>query len=482
MEIWGKYRAMNVQVKAMLWFTFVGFFQRGMSLLTAPIFTRVLSTEDYGVFSVYNAYSSVLVIIATLWTYQGAQNNALIRFPEQKLKIVSTFQSLSFVISFVFLMAAIAFRRTLAEWMGLAPILVVVMFLSFVFASPANNWICYKKFEYDYIRPVIYTIVISALTPICGLAAVFIFNQNQGVARTVSYVVVNTILPGAIFYCINYIKGKSFFDASLWKYALAFNIPLIPHYLAETFLNQTDRIMINTYFGTSEAGIYSVAYSAASIILIFTAAANSALVPFYYRKLKEKEYRAIGKVTISSLIFVAFMMETMTLFAPEVIRVLAGKDYSGAVYLVPTLSASVFFNFLCQIFARVELYFERKIYSVIATFGAAAANVGLNMLLMPVIGYQGAGYATLISHLFFCLLHYLFYRRIVQEQLGSVHIYNLRAILMISVGVLATTFLFTMLYRYFVIRLLIFGVGLLVSLLQRKKIKEIARSILTKDF
>lgn len=461
----------------MLWFTFVGFFQRGVSVLTAPIFTRVLSTEDYGVFSVYNAYSSVLVIVATLWTYQEVQNNALVRFPSQKLKIVSTFQSLSFVISLAFFAVAVALRQTLSEWMGLAPILVVAMFLSFVFSSPPSNWICYKKFEYDYIRPVAYTVVISILAPMSSLAAVFIFDQNQGVARTVAYVLVSTILPGAFFYGVNYIKGKSFFDAALWKYALAFNAPLIPHYLAETFLNQTDRIMINAYFGTGEAGIYSIAYSAASIILIFTAAANSALVPFYYRKLKEKEYQTIGKVTVLSLIFVAFMMEAMILFAPEIIHVLAGEAYSDAAYLVPTLSASVFFNFLCQIFARVELYFERKIYSVVATFGAAAANVALNMLLMPIMGYQGAGLATLISHLLFCLLHYMFYKRIVQEQLDSAHIYDMRAIMLISGVVLATALLLTMLYGHVALRVLILSGAIVFVSFQFQKIAAIVRSV-----
>lgn len=71
-----KYRKMNIQLKVVFWFTFVGFLQRGISLLTTPIFTRVLTTDEYGLFSVFTAWSSILAIVITLNLHMGVINNA----------------------------------------------------------------------------------------------------------------------------------------------------------------------------------------------------------------------------------------------------------------------------------------------------------------------------------------------------------------------------------------------------------------------
>lgn len=43
-----KYRSIPVQVKASLWFLICAFLQKGISFITTPIFTRLLSTSEYG--------------------------------------------------------------------------------------------------------------------------------------------------------------------------------------------------------------------------------------------------------------------------------------------------------------------------------------------------------------------------------------------------------------------------------------------------
>ena len=49
MNITSKYRSLSVQAKAALWFTICSFLQKGISFITVPIFTRLMSTEEYAV-------------------------------------------------------------------------------------------------------------------------------------------------------------------------------------------------------------------------------------------------------------------------------------------------------------------------------------------------------------------------------------------------------------------------------------------------
>ena len=86
-----------------------------------------------------------------------------------------------------------------------------------------------------------------------------------------------------------------------WKYALNYNLPLVPHYLSQTVLNQSDRIMINSIVGSSAAGIYSLAYSASVILTIVNQSVLNSYNPWMYKKIRDKEYDSIGEVSVMLL-------------------------------------------------------------------------------------------------------------------------------------------------------------------------------------
>ena len=60
-----KYRSIPVQVKASLWFLICAFLQKGISFITTPIFTRLLSTSEYGQYNVFNSWMNIIIVIVT---------------------------------------------------------------------------------------------------------------------------------------------------------------------------------------------------------------------------------------------------------------------------------------------------------------------------------------------------------------------------------------------------------------------------------
>ena len=472
-KIVARYRNMSVQLKVVFWFTMVGFLQKGISMITTPIFTRVLSQEDYGMFSVFASYYTVLVIVATLYLHMGVINNAFVKMKDSNEKIVSAFQSLSFVISSSIFILALIFREELGKLMGLPSIVVVFIFLGYIFIEPFHNWVIYKRYQFDYVKPVLVTVVVSILTPLVSVIAIMLTKENQGIVRVASYVIVNTILPGIIFYVVNYKKSKTFYDKKLWTYALTFNIPLLVHYLSETLLNQTDRIMINKILGPTDAGIYSVAFAAAAIFTIFSGALNTAFVPWTYQKIKAQDFKQLAKISYLVLLGLAVILSIMIMFAPEVVMVLAGNKYTGAVYLIPTLSASVFFGYMYRLFSRIELFYEKKSYTVISTITAAIVNIILNAWWIPIWGYTAAGYSTLVSHILFCVMHYIFYKKVNRESMNSVKVFDGKILAAISALVLTISFVMTFLYNYLVLRLVIIAIIMLFAFIFRNKIKEL---------
>lgn len=477
-RLYRKYKNMNLQVKIVFWFTLVGFFSKGISLISTPIFTRVLSTSEYGKFSVFSSYFTIVSVIATMNLHLTAVYNALTRHESSKEKVISSFQSVSLCTSLVICTIAFIFKEHISDLMNLSQTVVSTMFIGFIFVEPYQLWLVYKRYQFEYKKPIIFTAVISVLTPIISLVAIYLAYSNKGEARILAYLAVNTFLPGFICYFANYKKSKTFYDANLWRYAVLFAVPLIPHYLSETLLNQTDKIMINAYFGSSEAGIYNIAFTAASFIQILTSAINSAYIPWQFQKIKAKEYKILGNVSYSILLFLAVLISLVTLFAPEIVYILAGENYIGAVGLIPTLGASVFFNYMYQLYARIEMYCEKKSYTIIATFSATVLNIVLNMVFMPSYGYNFAGVSTLISHIVFCIVHFYFYRRVCRECLEGAKVYDSKIMLGISSLLLLFTAVVTWSYNYFVMRVVILCLILILIITLKKKIICIINGII----
>ena len=77
-----KYKKMPQQVKASLWFVICGFLQKAISLITTPIFSRLLTTSEYGIYSVYQTWAGIIIIFASLNLASGVYLRGLIKYED----------------------------------------------------------------------------------------------------------------------------------------------------------------------------------------------------------------------------------------------------------------------------------------------------------------------------------------------------------------------------------------------------------------
>ena len=95
-----KYLGMSKPVKAAFWFTVCSFLQRGISMIATPIFTRLLSTENYGLYSTYLSWETVLMMLVTLSLYK-AMMNLYVKYENQEM-VLSAVCGLELVLSLTF--------------------------------------------------------------------------------------------------------------------------------------------------------------------------------------------------------------------------------------------------------------------------------------------------------------------------------------------------------------------------------------------
>lgn len=468
-----KYQNMPPALRAGLWFTICNFLQKGISFITVPIFTRLLTTEEYGLYSVYTSWHSIMTIFATLQLSYYVFNKGLVKYENDRDEFVVSIQSLSGVITLALMVLYVPFKDFIYIKTGMPTVLMLCMIVQIFFEPPVAYWTSRKRFEYDYRSVLIVTLGIAVTNPLFGIILIksHLF-ENAALARVFSISLV-TAVAGCVF-AINIIKrGRKVISRKYWLYALAFNIPLIPHFLSSTILNQADRIMIERMTTKTNAALYSVAYSAAMVCNLFAQAIQQAFLPWLYQKMSKKEY---GKIPAIINVFLIFMLAILTMiicFAPEIIWILGSSKYAEAIWVIPPVCGSVFFIFMQNFFANVEYYFEKTKVIALASVGVAMLNIALNYIFINKYGYLAAGYTTLFCYLAYSITHFLLMRRLCKANDVDVsQLFDLKMVMILSIITLMIVFIMVSVYSYLIMRYSILIVILIGLLLSKNRIKH----------
>lgn len=461
-----KYKELPLPLKATLWFTICIFIQKAFSMVTVPVFTRLMSAEEYGEFSVYSSVFGVVVVITTLNINGILATKGFGKYKDKSAMFISNMQIVSSVSVFLFFILFLFVRKWVYNITGLNEIEFLCMFGVMLVTPAFEIWSAKKRYEYGYRSILIFTILFLACNAFFGISAVY-FSDNKGEARIVSYCLIQIVLYG-ILYFTNYKEFR--FNREMIRYIINFNLPLIPQGLANQVLARSDIFMIQYFLGHAEAGIYNLGYSVAMIIVILTTSINNTFVPWFYQKLEKKELTRIKFISKYMICFIFMGVIFIMFIAPELIIIFAPSEYSNAIYVVPPSVAGIGFTMVYTLFVSVEMYYEKTTIVMLGSVGIAVVNINLNMFFIPKFGAVAAAYTTLVSYVGYAIVHFFLAKRYCMN-FNIMEIYDLKYLVKISVVLILFMFLSMSLYQTILIRyfLLLIVVIFFIGIYIRKK-------------
>lgn len=467
----------STKMKVSFWFLVCGILQKGIQIITTPIFTRIMSTSEYGDYSTYTAWYQIIYIFVTLKMTTGVYTQGLVKFEKERDDFSSSIFCLTSICILGSLIILFSSPTLWENCFDLSFILLIAILVDSLADSAFQLWQRRELVENRYKKLILISLLNSFFTPVLGIAAVMKSYQKVE-ARILTSVLINVILFFPL--AVSILKKSTYKNIiRYWKYLLLYSIPLIPHYLAQVVLNQSDRIMIKKICNSADAGIYSLAYSLAVILQIINDAINKTLDPWLFKKIKEKQYNEIAHISYLLMIGVGIINLGLIAVTPEVIAIFAPKEYYNAIWVIPPVASSVFIIFMYNFFASFEFYYEKTSSISIASLIGAILNVILNAIFIPVLGFLAAGYTTLICYIFYIIFHYFSMYHICRDKLNVKEIYSIHTIIGICIIFGGCATIFVLLYQHFIIRYaLILTIVLLVFLFRKKiysiyKIKDI---------
>lgn len=464
-----KYRSLPVMVKASFWFFVASFFQKGISVLTTPIFTRLLSTEEYGRYTVFTSWMDIFSVVISMKMYAGVFSSSIVKYETDRNRYTASVQGLTATLTLIWLCIYTLSKNWTNQFLSLNTIQVYAMFLIIWTTSVFSFWAVEERVDLKYRTLVIVTIIMSVMKPITGILAVCVA-EDKVTARIIALAIVQLVVYIGFFFK-DICRGKTFFNKRYWRYMLQFCIPLLPHYISATIMNSSDRIMIQQMAGESEAGIYGLAYSIAMVMILLNDALIQTIEPWIFKKIKSNSMDAIEKTVYIALTMIAAINIIFILIAPEVMRVFAPNTYWEGKWVIPPVAMSQYFQFLYSTFALFQFYYEKKILIAATSSIGAILNIGLNYTLIPKFGYVVAGYTTLFCIAVYAIVHYFMMQKICIKEYGK-RVFSIKHTMKHMLLFLGMGMLSTITYYSAVLRWGMMAVSILVIVAYRKKLFE----------
>lgn len=401
----------NRVVKAGIGYTVGNYMLKGLSFLTVPIFSRLLSTADYGIFNTYLAYQTILFLLIGLALHTSLKN-ARYKYQEDFARYNSNCILIAICSLVVWLVLGNALYPLYGEWLGFSRMVVNLLLLDSFGTALIQFFNVYVGLDYQYTS----FLKISAFNALAnlGLSVLFIltvFRDDRATGR-----ILGNALPVAIIALVIvwyfWRRARPSYSREHAKYALGYSIPLIPHGISQVILSQFDRIMIKKMIGNAQAGIYSFGYTIFSIINVTANSLDNVWGPWFYEKMSENKYEDIRKAGSKYAFGMMLFSGMVMLGTPELVKILGAQSYWDAMYSVIPIVAGGYFMFLYTFPSYVEYYYEKTKYIALGTGLAAAMNVMLNFICIRRFGYMAAAYTTLMTYLLYFVFHYIIAWRI----------------------------------------------------------------------
>lgn len=456
--------------KAGVWYTISNIGVKATAIITTPLFTRLLSTSDYGISSTFSSWYTLLVVVFSL-NLEPSVGRAKLDYPNDLGKYVGSIQTLSGIFSVALIAVSLLFIKPLSKFMELEYLALAVLGVYLVFSPAVILAQARYRYEYKYKENILILLYTTLFTALLSIALILLLKQDKWIGKIIG-TAFPTVLLGAMFWIACAKRQELSFNKEYYRYALAISLPMIVHALSLNLLAQSDRVIITKYIGTEATGIYTLAYQYAILIQIIMNAINQAWQPWFHDNLFAGNEQLIKEKVKPLTILVCFVGLGCVSLAPEAIAILGPVEYRSGVWAVPPVVLGVYCQSLYSNYLNIELHLKKTKYLSYGTIIAAGVNLGLNILFVPRYGFVAAAYTTLFSYMLLFGIHYAITRFVLKVKLYDDWFFLL---CFISISILSAGFM--LLYEHFIIRFLaIFLIGVAFMFYNREILLSFIRN------
>lgn len=408
----------NKNASNALWLISGKLVQSLLGLIINFLTARYLGPSNFGLIS-YAASVVAFVVPIMQLGFNSVLVQELTNHPDDEGKILGTSISLSFICGLFCIIGVYFF--TLVANPGETETTIVCVAYSLMLLFQATEMILYW-FQYKLLSKFTAIVSLIAYVLVSAYKIFLLATAKDVIWFSISYSIDFFLISLSLYFIYKKLGGRKFsFSWTTAKRIFSRSKFYIISGLAVVIYAQTDKIMLKLLINDAATGLYTAAVTTAGMASFVYAAIIDSLRPTIYEYKKNGDKLSYEKkVTLlySIIIYLSlFQSLIMTIFAPWIIRLLYGTDYVSSIAALQIIVWYTTFSYYGGAKDVWILGEEKQKYLVWLNISGAVANIGLNWLLIPYMGINGAALASLITQIFTNIIMLIIIKPLRRNQL-----------------------------------------------------------------
>ena len=382
-----------------------------ISFLLLPLYTSVLTTEEYGIVDLVNTLTGLLIPIITLQI-----ENALFRFlidardnEKEKSNIIISALVTVFIQSLIFIILYIFVRNYVNNsYKDFLIINILTYMISAIMLQLARGLGDNLTYTIGSFITAVFTIIFNII-----FLVIFKFNAYGMIlasciahSATALYVFISKKI---LIYCKN---GRV--QRNVIKRLLSYSIPLIPNALSWWIFNSSDRIIVNRFIGISANGILAISNKFSNLYIVIYNIFNLPWTETASVHIKDRDKNVFFNKTIN-IVFRVFLAMCFGIIAcmPVVFPIMVNEQFIEAYKYIPILMIAALGNVIVGLISVIYVA-QKDTKSISKTsIYAAIINIIVHLLLVKIIGLYAAAISTLAAYLAMCIYRIIDVKRYI---------------------------------------------------------------------
>lgn len=387
---------------------------KALAFISIPIYTHLMTVEEYGIVNVYISIIMIAPIILTLNTEVAIGRYY---FDSKNIDDFKEFVGCSIkVSSIVFLLMTVA-SVVILPWISTKLSFSYLLSLSII---PVSLYKIINSVFTQIYNPIMESKKIAIVSSIqsylaFGLSVIAIFLLPS--EKYYGYVIGNVL---AMFflgvYLFQQVKPyyKNSFKKNHIKYLLNYCLPYLPYSLSGVIIAQFGKIFISSDGGFTDAGLYSFASNIALVLMVFIGLIHQAWNPFYFRYMNQKDYESIDEDYDIIWRLTIILGIIVSVFSYEIGLILGRQEYLSSVSIIPILAMGYIFYQWSYVYMRNTGYAKKTIWNGVVVVMSGIVNIILNAYLIPLYNDKGAAISFMVSYICLFILSWLVNKHILK--------------------------------------------------------------------
>ncbi len=402
---------LRLPAKASIYYIVTASLAKSVGILTTPVFTRLLSNESYGKYTLYMSILGLSTIICSTGISPTVIYRGLEKFKGEKNSFVFS----ASVSGFCFTAAISLLLFIIMPFAGLGRELTFVLCIQLFCDILINLFQTYRRHSYNYLALSITNGISVSLTP---LLSIFLIFGGVGYKGRI-YALLIVSMGIAAVHLSRLLASAKLFNKKLTVYVIKHTLPLLPNSVATAVSAEADKLILGGIMGAEALAKYSVAHTLGLGVGFAVSAVCASLYPWVIRKLASGCAECVLPISNAILLSISALGISLALFLPEIFALLAPAVYFEARQAALPLILSALSSFSTSFITLGIVEAERGGYTCYTALVSLFSGIIFSFILIPPFGYIGAGLSVLLSSLTALPTNYLFLKKCGNSEIFS---------------------------------------------------------------